>query len=111
MSLFKKWFFLIGFSMLLTSCFIHAYHTPIQQGNILDLQTINHLHTGMSLFEVKKLLGEPVLRNSFNDRQLLYVYHLTPNYGKPTTKRLILTFNSNGTLIKIDQQLGTPESN
>lgn len=80
--------------------YLHPYRAPIQQGNILEEATVNQLHNGMSKAEVKKLLGNPVLKNTFHDDQLFYVYHFITYDGKTKEQRLILTFK-NDSLVKI----------
>ncbi len=92
--------FMAIFLVMPACTLFHPYHEPIQQGNILEEDTVNRLHSGMSKAEVKQLLGNPVLKNTFHDDQMFYVYHLITNDGKTTEHQVILTFK-NDVLIKI----------
>ncbi len=97
----KKIFITLACCLLLSSCNVfHAYRPDIQQGNVLNEKTVQQVHLGMYKLQVESLLGEPVLQNTFDQNQLLYVYNFIPNRGKPIKKKLILTF-SNNKLVKI----------
>ena len=109
-------------SVLFLTLSLQAFHWPcgsdIHQGNIIMDSQIAQLHQGMTLQEVKKLLGTPVLaQNKGNlldvekkssslesiesdlsddeedDRvKLEYVYLYQPRYGQVIRKRISLTF-------------------
>ncbi len=93
---------LIGICCLfLSGCGVfHAYQADRQQGNVIDSTTAQRVRIGMSQQQAVALLGEPVLQNTFDSNQLLYVYNFIPNRGKPVKKRMVLTF-SNNKLVKI----------
>ena len=77
-------------AMLLLSGCVHKMN--IQQGNIIEQDSVNKLHKGMSQEEVRALLGSPVLINTFRDNQVDYVYTNKPGYGKGTEKNITLIF-------------------
>ncbi len=100
----KKTILIALLALALSACsWFHAYRPDVQQGNVLSPQKVAKLHTGMLKCQVKTLLGAPVLENTFDDNQLLYVYNFIPNYGTPVKRKLILTFNNQGQLIKIEK--------
>ena len=66
----------------------------IEQGNVLNDEMVRRIHTGMSEGQVKDILGEPVLVNTFNDNRLDYVYTFKPGYGATTEKYLTLIFRN-----------------
>lgn len=91
--------------LFLSGCGVfHAYRPDIQQGNVLNEKTVQQVRVGMDKLQVESLLGEPVLQNTFDQNQLLYVYNFIPNRGKLVKKRLILTFSKNK-LVKIEKSL------
>lgn len=80
---------LLSALLLLSGC-VHKMN--IQQGNILEQESVNKLHKGMSQEEVRALLGTPVLINTFRDNRVDYVYTNKPGYGKGTEKNITLVF-------------------
>lgn len=89
----KKLLLILTLSTFLGGCgFLHPYRPDIQQGNIVNPQKMSQLRVGMLREQVITLLGDPVLTNTFDNDQLLYVYNFIPNRGQPINKRLILTF-------------------
>ncbi len=79
----------------LTSCsYFHVHKMDIDQGNSLSEATVNKVHEGMSMDEVKDILGEPVLANVFDKNRLDYVYTYKPGYGAGHEKYLTLIFRN-----------------
>lgn len=72
------------------------YRVNVQQGNILEPQTVQKLHLGMTKHEVEDLLGSPVLSNSFADNHWTYIYTNQINGGKIEKKQLLLYFVRDG---------------
>ncbi len=75
--------------LFLSGC-VHKIN--VQQGNLIEQDSFNKLHTGMSKEEVQSLLGTPVLINTFRDNRVDYVYTNKPGYGKGTEKNFTLVF-------------------
>ncbi len=48
----------------------------VQQGNVITQEMIDKLKPGMTRTQVAYIMGEPVVRNTFNDRRWDYVYSL-----------------------------------
>jgi outer membrane protein assembly factor BamE len=93
-------FILITASCLVISACSFLYRPTIQQGNILDTQTIAQLKPGMSADQVRYMMGTPVLQNNFNPNQWIYVYTFKPGNKPRQEQRVILNFN-NGILRNI----------
>jgi outer membrane protein assembly factor BamE len=101
----KKILGLIIVGLLLSGCsVIHPYRPSIQQGNVINMSKIRRLKLGMSQNQVVKLLGNPILTNTFDNNRLAYVYTLSPNNGPTINKRLFLTFKNNR-LVNIEKHL------
>jgi outer membrane protein assembly factor BamE len=64
----------------------------IEQGNIITPDMTQRLHTGMTEYQVKKVMGTPVLVNTFSDNRMDYVYTFKPGRGKMTEKQITLVF-------------------
>ncbi len=88
-------------SLLLTGCITRM---DIEQGNILPEDLVHKIHPGMSEEQVKNVLGNPVLVNTFNNNRLDYVYTYRPGHAEMTEKYMTLTFR-NHRLTKIDGNL------
>ena len=64
-------------SLLAAGCNFHlprVSHVPVQQGNVITQQMINKLKPGMTRRQVAYVMGEPVLRNTFNQDRWDYVH-------------------------------------
>lgn len=96
---------LISLATLSACAYIHPYHAPIQQGNIINTQDVAQLRTGMTAEEVTNVMGSPVLKTLFNNNQFAYIYTLKPNNGDLVYKRVVLTFQNNR-LMQIDKYPG-----
>jgi len=92
-------------ALILTGCsWIPVYRPSIQQGNIIKADQVNQLHRGMSKLEVRQIMGDPILQNTFANNELNYVYTYQPNRKPMTLKRISLTFRNNR-LIRIEKEL------
>lgn len=89
-----RWLVVIACVISLTACisWIPYKRSDIQQGNIITQAEVDQLKPGMSKTQVIAILGSPVLQNSFNENELVYVETDQINGGTITQKRLILTF-------------------
>ncbi len=62
---------------LLSGCGWPRVHKVIvQQGNVITQEMIDKLKPGMTRTQVAYIMGEPVVRNTFNDKRWDYVYSL-----------------------------------
>lgn len=85
----QKIVFTLAITLLLSGC-VHKMN--VQQGNIIEQDKVNQLHTGMSEEEIKSLMGTPVLINTFRDNRVNYIYTNKPGYGAGTEKMVTLLF-------------------
>ena len=76
---------------LVSSC---VYRIDIPQGNYLEQKEIDVLQIGMTKKQVKFVLGNPVIVDSFNDNTWYYVYDFISGSDEKFNKRkqLTLTF-------------------
>ncbi len=96
---------LLGFTAVgLTGCqsmlsHIHIY--DIQQGNVVTKAMADKLRIGMSTDQVRAILGDPVITNTFRLNRWDYVYTMKKPYHPRDEKVLTVYFNNNGILNKI----------
>ena len=49
----------------------------VQQGNVITQEMVDKLKPGMTRSQVAYIMGEPILRNTFDDTRWDYVYSIT----------------------------------
>ncbi len=64
----------------------------VQQGNSLDPDTANKITIGMTADQVRFLLGQPLITDSFHTDRWDYLYYLKPGVGEVQKRRLTLFF-------------------
>jgi outer membrane protein assembly factor BamE len=90
-------------SVVLAGCSFKRPRLPrvhkltVQQGNVLTQDMIDKLRPGMNRSQVAFVMGEPVVRNSFNDDRWDYVYTIELPGVYSTTRTVSLFF--------VDEQL------
>jgi outer membrane protein assembly factor BamE len=58
-----------------------VHKVTVQQGNVITQEMIDRLKPGMTRSQVAFVMGEPVVRNSFDDDRWDYIYSLEiPGY-------------------------------
>ena len=69
-------------AVALTGCSLPSVHRiTIQQGNIVSQGMVDRLKPGMTRSQVAYIMGEPVLRNTFDEDRWDYVYTVeVPGY-------------------------------
>ena len=97
----RKQILILFLSALVSAC--SAHKIEVQQGNIVDLEVFEQIEVGMTRQQVRFLLGNPVIIDSFHPDRWDYVYFVTPAGSKPTPKRLSLHFKDE-VLVRIDDQ-------
>lgn len=102
-----KYIPLLILTLLLLGCKNHfpfAYHTNIQQGNVLDEKKVAQLHRGMTAEQVEYLLGTPVSQDAFVSKRWDYVYYLKPNRGDIEIRRVTVLFDDDKKVKEIHTQ-------
>ena len=73
---------LVAAALLATSCSLpRVYRLTVQQGNVITQEMVDSLKPGMTREQVAFIMGEPVVRNPFDNNRWDYVYTLrVPGY-------------------------------
>ncbi len=95
----KKILFIFALLLTLSAC---VHKVDIQQGNLFTPDMVSRLHPGMTMAQVKNVMGTPVLMNTFNGNRVDYVYTYKPGWGATTEKYVTLVFRK-GRLHMIDR--------
>ena len=71
-----------------SSCSLpRVYRLTVQQGNVITQEMVDSLKPGMTREQVAFIMGEPVIRNPFDDSRWDYVYTLrVPGYVDDNAK-------------------------
>jgi len=83
-------------SSLLTACswgWFPVHRLDVNQGNKLDQESVDKLELGMTDTQVRFLLGNPLVTDSFHPDRWDYVYYYQEeSRGKPIRKHLQVRF-------------------
>ncbi len=69
-----------------------AYRIDIQQGNVITQDMANQLRPGMTRDQVRFVMGEPLLRDTFDSDRWDYIYSFQPGGDVRTQQSLSLFF-------------------
>ncbi len=67
-------------AVILTGCslpqlkFPRLYRITVQQGNVITQEMVDKLKPGMTRSQVAFIMGEPILRNTFDENRWDYIY-------------------------------------
>jgi len=91
----KKLITIILTCCALCGCFLKPYRPTIQQGNVIDPVKVSQLKLGMSKEQVKSIMGDSVLDDTFDQNYWSYNYTKQINGGKINIQELTLQFKNN----------------
>lgn len=67
----------LGLAVAVSSCALpRVYKVTIQQGNVITQKMVDDIKPGMTPEQVAYIMGEPVMRNPFDENRWDYVYTL-----------------------------------
>lgn len=74
-------------ALALTACswLPRVHRIVVQQGNVVSQEMVDKLKPGMTRRQIAFVMGEPVMRDTFDPNRWDYVYSIDiPNYAKQT---------------------------
>ncbi len=71
-----------------------AYKIDIQQGNVITQEMVNQLRPGMTRDQVRFVMGQPMLPDTYNQNRWDYIYSFHPGGEKRTQQTLTLFFQN-----------------
>ncbi len=96
---------LLGLSLLassaLTGCSKVPYRIDIDQGNIIEAQTLSRLRVGMRKAQVQQLLGSSLLQDVFHSNRWDYIQRYKQGDTQKVTESKVSLFFTNGLLARI----------
>jgi outer membrane protein assembly factor BamE len=91
----------VGLLALAGCSFPGVYKIDIQQGNVVTQDMIDQLRPGMTRRQVRFIMGNPLLADTFHADRWDYLYSLQPGGGERQQERIALFFNGNDQLASL----------
>ncbi len=89
-------------ALILCTCSVVSVHKiDVRQGNALEEETVEQLEVGMNAEQVRFLLGNPVIDDSYHTDRWDYVYYFKPGDG-PAEQRSLTVFFEDGQVVRIE---------
>lgn len=89
----------VGLLALAGCSFPGVYKIDIQQGNVVTQDMIDQLRPGMTRRQVRFIMGNPLLVDTFHANRWDYLYSLQPGGGVRQQERMSVLFNGNDQLV------------
>lgn len=112
---------LVGLLALAGCSFPGVYKIDIQQGNVVTQDMIDQLRPGMTRRQVRFIMGNPLIQDTFHTNRWDYLYSLQPGGGERQQERISIFFNESDQLASLsgdfmpgvsrDQEILGSESN
>ncbi len=94
-------FTFVGLLALAGCSFPGVYKIDIQQGNVVTQDMIDQLRPGMTRKQVRFIMGNPLLTDTFHADRWDYLYSLQPGGGERQQERMSVIFNPNDQLVSL----------
>jgi len=88
----------VGLLALAGCSFPGVYKIDIQQGNVVTQDMIDQLKPGMTRRQVRFIMGNPLLVDTFHANRWDYLYSIQPGGGERQQERMSVFFNDNDQL-------------
>ena len=89
---------LVGLLALAGCSFPGVYKVDIQQGNVVTQDMIDQLRPGMTRSQVRFIMGNPLITDTFHPNRWDYLYSIQPGGSQRQQERVSLVFNANDQL-------------
>lgn len=91
----------VGLLALAGCSFPGVYKIDIQQGNVVTQDMIDQLRPGMTRRQVRFIMGNPLIVDTFHADRWDYLYTLQPGGGTREQERMSIFFNGNDQLVSL----------
>lgn len=97
---------LLLFSLISSGCswikFPGVHKVDIQQGNLIDQDMVNQLELGMTKSQVRFVLGNPLVADTFDQTRWDYIYRRVSSLGVYSEKGMTVHFDNQGLLEEVE---------
>ena len=94
-------FTFVGLLALAGCSFPGVYKIDIQQGNVVTQDMIDQLRPGMTRRQVRFIMGNPLLTDTFHADRWDYLYSIQPGGGERQQERVSVIFNGSDQLVSL----------
>ncbi|MFC6335462.1 outer membrane protein assembly factor BamE [Pseudomonas sp. CCM 7891] len=94
-------FTFVGLLALAGCSFPGVYKIDIQQGNVVTQDMIDQLRPGMTRRQVRFIMGNPLLTDTFHADRWDYLYSIQPGGGERQQERVSVIFNDTDQLVSL----------
>ena len=91
----------VGLLALAGCSFPGVYKIDIQQGNVVTQDMIDQLRPGMTRRQVRFIMGNPLIQDTFHTNRWDYLYSLQPGGGQRQQERMSIFFNDSDQLVSL----------
>jgi outer membrane protein assembly factor BamE len=91
----------VGLLALAGCSFPGVYKIDIQQGNVVTQDMIDQLRPGMTRRQVRFIMGNPLIQDTFHANRWDYLYSLQPGGGERQQERMSIFFNESDQLVSL----------
>ena len=99
-------FTLLIFSLLSSGCswikFPGVHKVDIQQGNLIEQDMVDKLELGMTKSQVRFVLGNPLIADTFDQTRWDYIYRRVSSLGVYSEKGMTVHFDDQGRLKEVE---------
>ena len=89
----------VGLIALAGCSFPGVYKIDIQQGNVVTQDMIDQLKPGMTRRQVRFIMGNPLISDTFHTDRWDYLYSMQPGGSQRQQERISLSFDTNDQLV------------
>ena len=93
-----------AFAVALSACSggfrLSPYRIDVRQGNVVTQEMVAKLRPGMTMDQVRFVLGTPLITDIFHADRWDYVYRFQPGLGE-VVERKLTTFFADGKLVRV----------
>jgi outer membrane protein assembly factor BamE len=93
---------LLGFFALASGC---VYRMDIQQGNLLEEESINQVEVGMTRSQVQFLLGTPMITDAFRLDRWDYPYWFRQGRQRRVEQRWLVVFFDGDRVVQLEGRI------
>jgi len=90
---------LTGLIALAGCSFPGVYKIDIQQGNVVTQDMIDQLRPGMTRSQVRFIMGNPLMTDTFHANRWDYLYSIQPGGGQRLQERVSVVFDGSDQLV------------
>ncbi len=81
--------------------FPSIHKVTVHQGNIVNQEMVSKLQIGMTMSQVKYILGTPLTTDTFDNSRWDYFYSRVDSEGKRSERQLKLSFDNENLLLSV----------